>query len=131
MIIVNFSHPLTEGQLASIAAAAGASITRTCLAPAQFDDALPFAPQAAALVAGVALSPAEWQQEAILVNLPSLSVIAGLVLAELHGRMGYFPAILRLRRVAESVPPQFEFAEILNLQAARDTARHARGNIPT
>lgn len=91
MIIVNFSHPLTEGQFATIAAAAAMPIARTCTAPAQFDDALPFAPQAAALVAGVALSAAEWQQEAILVNLPSLSVIAGLVLAELHGHMGYFP----------------------------------------
>jgi hypothetical protein len=40
--------------------------------------------------------------------------------------MGYFPPVLRLRPVAGSVPPQFEVAEILNLQAVRDRARGSR-----
>src|SRR5262245_61920180 len=58
----------------------------------------------------------------MLVSLPSLNSIVALVLAELHGRMGYFPALVRLRPMTESVPPQFEVAEILNLQAVRDAA---------
>jgi hypothetical protein len=40
--------------------------------------------------------------------------------------MGYFPATLRLRPVAETTPPQFEVAEIINLQAVRDRARQMR-----
>jgi hypothetical protein len=60
------------------------------------------------------------------VNLPSLNHIAACVLAELHGRMGYFPTILRMRPVAGSTPPQFEVAEIINLQAVRDQARTTR-----
>ena len=62
----------------------------------------------------------------LIVNLPSLNFIAGLLLAELHGRMGYFPPILRLRPVSDSLPPRYEVAEILNLQAVRDAARAAR-----
>ncbi len=50
----------------------------------------------------------------------------GLLLAELHGRMGYFPSILRLRPVRDSLPPAFEIAEILNLQALRDRARQRK-----
>jgi hypothetical protein len=40
--------------------------------------------------------------------------------------MGYFPAVLRLRPVPDSNPPQFEVAEIVNLQAVRDAARLRR-----
>ncbi len=40
--------------------------------------------------------------------------------------MGYFPACIRLRPVPESLPPRFEVAEILNLQAVRDAARQGR-----
>jgi hypothetical protein len=48
------------------------------------------------------------------------------LLAELHGRMGYFPAIVRLRPMPESVPPRFEVAEVINLQAVREHARLSR-----
>ncbi|MCL4266143.1 MAG: hypothetical protein KJ069_23235 [Anaerolineae bacterium] len=48
------------------------------------------------------------------------------MLAELHGRMGYFPAIIRLKPIPDSLPPQFEFAEIINLQAIRDRSRTHR-----
>ncbi|MCS7301391.1 MAG: CRISPR-associated protein Csx15 [Fimbriimonadales bacterium] len=53
-------------------------------------------------------------------------MIAATLLAELHGRMGYFPPVLRLRPVEGAVPPRFEVAEILNLQQIRDTARSQR-----
>lgn len=44
-------------------------------------------------------------------------------LAELHGRCGYFPAHLRLWPKGGSIPPRCEAAEVLDLQAVRDTAR--------
>ena len=52
------------------------------------------------------------------------------LLAELHGRCGYFPAQLRLRPVPGSLPPRFEIAEVLNLQALRDAARERRSDAP-
>jgi hypothetical protein len=61
-----------------------------------------------------------------LVNLPALAPAAAALLAELHGRMGYFPAIVRIRPVAGSTPPAYEVAEIINLQAVRDAARERR-----
>jgi hypothetical protein len=48
------------------------------------------------------------------------------LLAELHGRMGHFPAVLRLRPVPDSNPPQFEVAEVINLQEVRDETRKRR-----
>ncbi|MFN3706286.1 MAG: CRISPR-associated protein Csx15 [Thermoflexales bacterium] len=92
----------------------------------QIDPQQPLAPQAQAMAEAAGLTPQQWQSEAILINLPSLNYSAALLLAELHGRMGYFPPIVRLRPVKDALPPRFEVAEIINLQAARDAARQTR-----
>jgi hypothetical protein len=126
MILLNLAHPLTPAHVATIEALTQQTIDRLLEIPAQFDQAQPFTEQARAFVDSIGLSPAEWQTAPLLVNLPSLNTIAALVLAELHGRMGYFPAIVRMRPVADSTPPQFEVAEILNLQVLRDAARARR-----
>lgn len=128
MILLNFTHPLTPTHLAQLEALAGRAVARVIDRPAQFDHALPFAEQVAALVDEVGLSPEEWQTLPLIVNPPALSSIALALLAELHGRMGYFPAIIRMRPVDGSLPPQFEVAEIINLQAVRDRAREKRKN---
>lgn len=93
---------------------------------AQFDHVRPFAEQVNALADALGLSSTQWQTEPILVNLPALAPIAAVLIAELHGRMGYFPAIFRVRPVADSTPPVYEVAEIINLQAVRDMARERR-----
>ena len=133
MILINFSHPLTAPQRAQIETLIGNHpevtdnpVAREIAAMPQFDEQQPFAPQVAALLAQVPLSPADWQSEPILVVLPSLNFIAAALLAELHGRMGYFPPVVRTRPVAGSLPRQFEVAEILDLQALREAARRAR-----
>lgn len=126
MLIVNFAHPLTADHLGAVERLTGQAAERVLDVPAQFDPAQPFGPQARALVGAAGLTPQEWQTLPLLINLPSLNVIAALLLAELHGRCGYFPAILRLRPVAGSAPPQFEVAEVLNLQVVRDEARQQR-----
>src|SRR6266545_758482 len=115
MILINFSHPLTATQLAAIETLTQEKAAQFIDVKTHFNETQPYAEQARALVEAVGLTAAQWQQERLLINPPSLSAIAGLVLAELHGRMGYFPSIIRLRPVSGSVPPQFEVAEILNL----------------
>jgi hypothetical protein len=74
----------------------------------------------------VGFFPEEWQTRPVLVVLPSLSYSAGVLLAELHGRMGYFPPIIRMRGVPGAVPPRFEVAEIISLQDVRVAARARR-----
>ncbi len=126
MILLNFSHPLTLAQRTKVEELTGQPIECIIDAPAQFDPARPYAEQTSALIEITGLSAGDLQTLPILVNLPSYNVIAGLMIAELHGRMGYFPTILRLRPVAGSTPPQFEVAEMVNLQSVRDMARTRR-----
>lgn len=126
MILLNFSHPLTPEQTSQAETLTGQSIERVISLAVQFDNALPFLPQLETLVSGLDLDAATLQTAAIIVNPPSLNFITALLLAELHGRMGYFPPILRLRPIANSLPPRYEVAEVLNLQTVRDAARKTR-----
>jgi hypothetical protein len=127
MILLNFSHPLTPDHLRQIEALTGGPIERVIEVYCQIDPQQPLAPQVIALVDQTGSSPAEWQTLPLLVNPPSLNFIAVALLAELHGRCGYFPAHLRLRPVQGNLPPQYEVAEVLDLQALRDAARKKRG----
>ena len=126
MILLNFSHPITQTQRTQIDALTAEPITRVLDVATQFDEQQPFIPQLAALLAAIDLTPAQWQSEPIIVLLPSLNFIAAALLAEMHGRMGYFPAVVRTRPVADSVPRRYEVAELLNLQAVREAARRSR-----
>ncbi len=126
MILINLSHPLSGEQKTQIETLTGQPIDRLLEQTAQFDLQQPFAEQAAAQVDGLNLTPTEWQQASLLVSLPSLNFGAAAVLAEMHGRCGYFPPVVRLRPVADRLPPKYEVAEVVNLQAIRDVARKKR-----
>ncbi len=126
MIVINFAHPITDLQRTQLETLTGKQIERIIDVPVQLDNMQPFEPQVQSLLEGVGLSSQEWQTLPVLVNLPSMNVITAILLAELHGRMGHFPTVLRLRPVQGSTPPQFEVAEVINLQAIRDSARTRR-----
>jgi hypothetical protein len=126
MILLNFSHPLTDDHLAQVEAITGQAVERVVEIESQVDARQPLAAQAAALADQCGLSPAEWQTLPLLVNPPALNFSAVALLAELHGRLGYFPAVVRTRPVEDSLPPRYEVAEIVNLQALRDAARQKR-----
>jgi hypothetical protein len=126
MILLNFTHPIPADQLERITQLTGQSVETVVALPTQFDHALPFIPQVEALIDQIALTPEQWQTAPLLVVLPSLNYIAATVLAELHGRMGYFPPVVRLRPVENALPPRFEVSEIINLQSVRENARKKR-----
>ena len=126
MILLNFSHPLTPEHVHQIETLTGRAIARVIEIHSQIDPRQSLAQQVTSLVDQAELSSAEWQTSSLLVNPPSLNFIAIGLLADLHGRCGYFPAHLRMRPVQNSLPPQYEVAEVLNLQELRDEARKKR-----
>ncbi len=126
MILINFGHPLTRDNLSQLCEMLGHSIDRLIEVPVQFDPGRPFTEQTVALVERVGLSPAEWQSEPLLINPPALNVIVATLLAELHGRMGYFPPVVRLRPSPGSLAAHYEVAEIIDLRTLRDAARARR-----
>ena len=128
MIVLNFSHPLTDEQRTQLESITEQSLEIPIRRQASFDNDRDFGPQIAELADSCELDGDAWQTEPILIVPPALNAIAVLLLAELHGRMGYFPPCVRLRRVEDSVPTQYEVAEVLDLQRQREAARRARQN---
>ena len=128
MVIINFSHPFTQEHLRQIESITHQPVNLIYDIPCQLNTDEPLAPQIDEMVSKVPLTIEDWQTKPLIINLPSLNYAAALVLAVLHGRMGYFPACLRLRPVTRSVPPRYEFAEILNLDELRRQVR-AKGEL--
>ena len=59
-------------------------------------------------------------------NLSNSKLPPFALLAELHGRIGHFPSLIRLRPLAGSTPTTYEVAELLNLQTIREMAHTRR-----
>ncbi len=125
MLILNFTHPLTPEQRAQIEALAHTSIEEVRTIPVQIDQAEPLEPQITTIVDTVGLSSEEWQTRQLLINPPGYAPAAFVLLAELHGRIGHFPALIRLRPKPGPVT-SYEVAELLNLQTIREEARERR-----
>jgi len=126
MLILNFSHPLTPAQRLQIETLARAKIEEIRAVSVQIDQARPLAEQISALVDAIGLTSEEWQTRPVMINPPGYAPAAFVLLAELHGRIGHFPSLIRLRPVADSTPTAFEVAELLNLQSIRAAARQRR-----
>ncbi|AIS53497.1 hypothetical protein TKV_c23750 [Thermoanaerobacter kivui] len=128
MFLINFSHPLTENQIQKLEEKLGQKIERVVEIDAYIDQQKSLIPQIVELVDRVGFTPHEWQTVPFILNPPSLSISAVTLLAEVHGRCGYFPPVLRLRPIEGSLPLQFEVAEIINLHQVREEARKRRGS---
>lgn len=125
MKILNYAHPLTAAQQAQASALLGAAVEIQDIAT-QIDRTLPLADEARRLAEAANLSASDWQTTPLLLNPPALAPVALALIAELHGRCGYFVPILHLRPVAGALPPQYEIAEIVNLTTIREQARTRR-----
>ncbi len=74
-------------------------------------------------VDGIDLLPGEWQRFSLVAVPAGYSPLWSALLAEIHGRLGHFPDVVRLRPAPQGEKEKFEVAEILDL---RDIRHHAR-----
>lgn len=125
MLILNFAHPLTEEHRAQIETLAGTPIDEVRTIPVQIEQAQPLEQQVRGIVDRVGLSAEEWQTIPLLINPPGYAPAAFVLLAELHGRIGHFPSLIRLRPKPGPITA-YEVAELLDLQTIRDEARTRR-----
>ncbi len=125
MLILNFTHPLTPDQQSQIEALANTSIEEVRTIRVQINQEDPLEPLITAIVDAVGLSSEDWQTRPLLINPPGYAPAAFLLLAELHGRIGHFPSLIRLRPKPGPIT-SYEVAELLNLQSIREAARRRR-----
>jgi len=120
--LLNFTRELTLPQQQAIEIELGQRIGRVIHLPVHFDNARPYGPKCVAIAEQIGLTSTEWGTLPIIVNPPGFVPGALCLLSELHGRMGYFPSMVRLRPIDNSNPQRFELAEVMNLQALRNAA---------
>ncbi|WP_110513148.1 CRISPR-associated protein Csx15 [Herpetosiphon llansteffanensis] len=125
MLLINFAHPLTDAQFSQVVTIVDET-PQLCFVDTQVSRMRPLAEVAYDLVESVGLKTADWQTVPIIINPPGLAPLALAVIAELHGRSGYFLPIINMRPVPNTTPTVFEVAEICNLDAIRQVARTRR-----
>lgn len=127
MKILNFSHAISDEQFAQLHENFGLDIAPEDVIgiKTDLDLAQPLGAQVVALVNEIGWLRAEWETTATLVILPSHPDIAVLVAAEIEGRRGHLPDILRRKPVRDekSGVMRFEVVEIINPYAHRLAAR--------
>ncbi len=81
------------------------------------------APQIVSCADSAGLAAREWQTMPIIIVLPGMAIAAAAMVAELHGRMGYFPCVVKLLSGPDRV---FVVGEVLDLADVRSKARQTR-----
>ena len=128
MYVLNFTHPLTDQHMFDIGIMLEQDLEtlEQVVVPCSINFEVPIEAQIVALVDAVGFSASQWQADGFVLNLPALSMAAAAVLAEIHGRCGYWPPVVLMRRAEGGPPIRFEAYAILNLGDLRDAARTRR-----
>lgn len=94
MLILNFTHPLTDEQRAQIKSKVKTSVAEVRDIPVRINERKRLGPQIISIVDTVGLTSQEWQTLPLLINPPGYAPAAFVLLAELHGRIGHFPSLI-------------------------------------
>jgi hypothetical protein len=126
MLLINFSHPLDDTDRSRIEELTGGKVEVKNITT-HFENEVPFTEQSQALMNSIDIHPYGWEGGNILINPPGQSVIAATLIAHMHGLMGHFPRILRMKPTTKAnYKKRFEVAEIIDLLEVRDDARQLR-----
>ena len=125
MTLLNFTHPFTETQISQLEQTLDCFIEHVwpdC--KIELDISASFEEQIRHLVDNLGYEAYEWQDVSRwLVSLPGLSEASAVLLAEMHGRMGQFPTIVRRRPSDKKGVSDYAVEEIINLSEVRGRAR--------
>lgn len=127
-LILNFSgHPVLSGQQQSIQQLMhwqSSEVIDVSMGNVPEDNKFVSAIEKA--INKVELSPEEWQSIPFVVIPAGYSAVWTVIQAVLHGRLGHFPDVVRIRPSPPLSAEKFEVAEILNLHEVRHQARAKR-----
>ncbi len=127
-LALNFSgHPVLPGQQKAIQKQAGwPSIEVLDVPMGTVKEDENFLKTAIRKVDDIDLLPNEWQTFPLVAIPSGYSPLWSALLAEIHGRLGHFPDVVRIRPAPQGEKEKFEVAEILDLRDVRHQARTKR-----
>lgn len=126
VIIINFAEPLRESK-EELEEILDCRIREDIIdLQAKFDLKKDLESQVEELINKARLTPKEWQNEPIIVNVPHYHFATAIFIANLHGRMGHFPSILYNPPDRKAGATTYPVKGATDLQAVRDKARGGR-----
>jgi len=127
-LVLNFSgHPVLSGQQKAIQKRMGWPKLEVIDVPmGTIAEDENFLKIAILKVDGIDLLPDEWQTFSLVAIPSGYAPLWSALLAEIHGRLGHFPDVVRLRPSPQGEKEKFEVAEILDLRDIRHQARTKR-----
>jgi len=126
MIVINMKHGMNDAQrrnLARLLAIPVQDIDERVLVPT-FDLVGELVPQVLALVDG--LITTETLLEEIALIAPSVAEAALIVAVYVHGKLGYWPPILRMAQTQGLPTPRWDVVEVVRLGLVGQTVRVQR-----
>lgn len=124
MTILNLASPLSSDDLSMISALCGRKARRVVDLGHAFSETEPLAPQVRALLDTLGFTSSDWQKQSIVVNLPADSVASTLIVADIAGRRGRTPSVIRWKSSGNR--GRMEPFEVISLHEIRKEARHQR-----
>lgn len=120
MIVLNFSHPLTDDQLDQIARAFGVDDVNFIDIPTHFDTQTAIEPQIVKLIKENGID--KLTKDMFVVRLPALDAGCAVLLAVFNGLFGFFPNVITFRKKPNAIAATFELWQVVDLQYVRDMA---------
>lgn len=127
MIIINFSHPITPEQIEQIEKLyyeqyeLTEKVEQVIDIPVAIQNDKPIMTQVNDLIRQfqAAITPAQGNDEVVLINLPGLAIVAAIIAVWLvdSGYFNYTPLVMRVAPVAGSLPPKFNVVELVEIEA--------------
>lgn len=124
MTLLNLAEPLTKEDISAIAALSGKTVRKLLQIKPVFSDRLPLVPQVRTFISGLDMSEKEWKSTSLVVCLPADSVVAAIMVAEIAGRRGRTPSVVRFIRDGNTGRP--EPSEVISLHEVRKEVRQER-----
>ena len=127
-VVLNFSgHPVLPGQLSAIKKLLQWPSSEVIdVQVGTVGEDRKFVGNVVRAIERIDLSPEQWQTASIVAVPAGYSAIWSVLLAEMHGRLGYFPDVVHLRPAPSASSEKFEVAEIMNLREVRHSSRDKR-----
>ncbi len=119
IIVLNFAHPLTMQQQTQIEELSNTTIENIITISTLINEEEPLEPQIASLIEAVDQFTLDWNKRDILLNPPGYAPAVILLLAEIHGRIGHFPTLIRMR-------PKHSFSYYLRSNTTPQPANNPR-----
>lgn len=127
-LVLNFSgHPVSETQRTAMQQQLGwPQLTVIEARLGNVPESRRFVGEVRSYIGQIDLPPEEWQRRHLAVIPAGYAPAWSVLLAELHGRLGYFPDMVRLRPTRGPGEEKFEVVEVVSLRDIRNEARSRR-----